>query len=707
MSYKIVYGDRTFTAKDIKEGHCFIGNSIAGDELTIDTLDVTVKSFDTQFFPLTDSDGYLLCDSNGHFLVARPRLDDLTQYVYGEPVYYYHDDVLIGKFFLSSVMRVGLIHYKLSCISGVGLLDNTQHYGGMYTGQALSDVVADIISGTVEYSIDEAYQSIPVYNWLPIGTRRENLHQLLFVTGLALKKDANGIIRITALTDSDPTEIEESRLFSGGSIDYNTPSTAVSVAEHTYIAFASDETATLFSGEAAAEDIITPNGVKVSGVLVPFDDPIHDLQIDNGEILESGVNYAVLAQSSDCLLTGQKYTHIVREILRGEAGASKDNTATVTDATLVNLANSENVAERVLAYYSKARTVSNDLVVGTERPGDPISMDDPFGDPMTGIIKSMDINISNLLRAQTEFVEGYTPTGIGNYYEHLLIITEDGTVTIPAEAKGRVRLVLISGGQGGASGEKGADGTNDSQSDGNGGKPGAGGKAGKGGSGGRIYIATIPVTPGQTFAVKIGRGGVYGFYSEDGSEEGSFGGDTTFGEYSTANGRASETGFVEMFSGAVYGLPGDDGVDGGNGSGEDKEGESVVYNGVTYTPGAQGETARYESSKMTVVGIGGYGGGAAAGHNGKDGDSGSATYNGGNGYGTGGDGGAGADADAPATTQYRGRGGTGGNGGGGGGAAGGASNNNVATNKWDGENGIGGAGSHGGTGGLGIAFLYY
>ena len=171
-------------------------------------------------------------DSNGHFLVARPRLDDLTQYVYGEPVYYYHDDVLIGKFFLSSVMRVGLIHYKLSCISGVGLLDNTQHYGGMYTGQALSDVVADIISGTVEYSIDEAYQSIPVYNWLPIGTRRENLHQLLFVMGLALKKDANGIIRITALTDSDPAEIEESRLFSGGSIDYNTPSTAVSVAEH-------------------------------------------------------------------------------------------------------------------------------------------------------------------------------------------------------------------------------------------------------------------------------------------------------------------------------------------------------------------------------------------------------------------------------------------------------------------------------------------
>ena len=525
--------------------------------------------------------------------------------------------------------------------------------------------------------------------------------------GLALKKDANGIIRITALTDSDPAEIEESRLFSGGSIDYNTPSTAVSVAEHTYIAFASDETATLFSGEAAAEDIITPNGFNVSGVLVPFDDPIHDLRIDNGEILESGVNYAVLAQSSDCLLTGQKYTHIVREILRGEAGASKDNTATVTDATLVNLANSENVAERVLAYYSNARTVSNDLVVGTERPGDPISMDTPFGDPITGIIKSMDINISNLLRAQTEFVEGYTPTGIGNYYEHLRIFTEDETITIPAEAKGKARLVLISGGQGGASGEKGADGTNESKSDGNGGKPGAGGKAGKGGSGGRIYIATISVTPGQTFVVKIGRGGVFGAYSEEGSQEGSLGGDTTFGEYSTANGRASETGFVEMFSGVAYGLPGDDGVNGGSGSGEDGEGESVVYNGVTYTPGAQGETARYESSKMTVVGIGGYGGGAAAGHNGKDGDSGSATYNGGDGYGTGGDGGAGADADAPATTQYRGRGGTGGNGGGGGGAAGGASNNNVTKNKWDGENGIGGAGSRGGTGGLGIAFLYY
>ena len=50
MSYKIVYGDRTFTAKDIKEGNCFIGNSIAGDELTIDTLDVTVKA-STRSFP--------------------------------------------------------------------------------------------------------------------------------------------------------------------------------------------------------------------------------------------------------------------------------------------------------------------------------------------------------------------------------------------------------------------------------------------------------------------------------------------------------------------------------------------------------------------------------------------------------------------------------------------------------------------------------
>lgn len=688
MGNRIVYDNRVFTDADLKGGNCYIKNSLAGDELSIDTLTVTVKS---EILPLVDKDTFLLMDSEGYLIYVRPPVDGIVKYAYGTPLYYYKDDTLIGKFFVYNVGRSGKLNYRIDAFSGVGLLENTKHYGGIYNGEKIGDIIADIIGGTVEYTIDPAYEDVSVHGWLPIGSRRSNLRQVLFQSGLSLKKDTAGVIQIVALNDANPKPINDNRLFTGGSIDFQTPTTAVSVSEHTYLALSSDSVTTLYSGAASAETVITPKGNTVQGILVEFDGPMHSLAVENGTILESGVNYAVLGQSSDVVLTGKAYTHIVREIVRGTPEeATKDNMVSVTDATLVSLLNSENVADRVFARYSSTQTVKSDIVVGVERPGDPVSLNDPFGNPMNAIIQSMDINISKILKASTEFVQGYVPTGIGNYYSHVDVI--GAAQAYYAKRSGKIRIVLISGGQGGASGERGKDGERGSLN-GNG-ESGEGGKAGVAGSGGRVFIATIEVTEGQGFYVRIGVGGTGGVYSESGSVAGSLGGDTYFGDYSTKDGKPSEAGVQDMINGTLYGISGIPGVDGVKGGPD----TSLLYKGILYASGGTGS----DMYRGGLTAYGAYGGGPAAGKRGSNGGNGNVTDQP---FALGGVGGKGATPVTPLPQGRRGSGGHGGNGGGGGG--GGGAVDGAANNSFGGAGGEGAEGSNGSDGASGIALVYW
>jgi len=678
-------------------GSCFIGNSLPGDELSIDTLTAVVdcaEEMPTLFQP-ADADGMLTKEDElfGVRPIVRLLVNDLSVYSYGEPVSYYHGETLIGKFYMASVKRVGKFNYEISCISAVGLLDNDTHYGGMYNGTPMEEVLSDIVGGMVGYTLAPAFMGLPVYGWLPVATRRENLHQLLFAMGASLQKNTAGEIQIVALTSENPAELLDDRIFLGGSVAYGAPATSASVSEHAYMAYDSDDTATLYEAEVPAEPMTTPRGASVNGALVLFEGPMHGLVVENGEILESGVNYAVLGPSSQCTLTGKKYTHTVRVItMQAPAtralGEEKDNVITVKDATLVSLANAENVASRVFSYFSSAKTVETDLVMGTERPGDPVTFSDPFGEQTEGFIRSMDVKMGRTLRASATLVSGYVPTGIGNYYEHSVLLTEDQTWTVPESCKGKIRVVLIGGGQGGHGGCKGANGKGESSSS----STGVGGQGGQGGEGGRIYVTTLYATVGRTFSATMGTGGSGGISDTAGME----GTATVFDSYSSADGRPSTSGYAELFGGGVYGLPGEMGVAGANG------GESLTYGGVTYPAGELGKA----DSSGGITAYGGQGGGAAVGNAGKPGNDGEVYKNPDGTYsttpGSGGQGGQGGPGSA--ATVY-GCGGQGGHGGGGGGAEG--SMTGTSSSVWHNGGGTGGLGGQGGKGAAGCVVIYY
>ena len=573
MSEKITLNGDEFTPERIRESSIVLKESLIGDELQHDQLSASIdftSLIPTVFCP-TGTDGLLTSDEK--LLGVRPwvrlLVNDPAAYTYGVPVLCYWKGELLGKFFMTSMLRVGKELWQITAVSAVGLLGKQRHYGGIYRGSTFEEVTADIIGGAVTYTIDDILKKQVVYGYLPVSTRRDNLHQLLFAMGASIRKDSSGDIFITALKDDTASEIPDGRIFEGGSVKHTDVSAKVIVHEHTFNAYDTDEEVKLYDGEVTAETITTPMGATVTGSIVLFSNPMHDLTVESGTILESGVNYAVLAPGGGVILRGKQYTHAMRAVVRPSTATADatENSKVVEKATLVSLLNSEAVADRLYSYYTSAETIETEILVEQERPGDSVTFNDPFDSPAAGLVTSMVMSPSGILRAEVEIVSGYSPdSDPGNAYSSLATFTEDGTWVSPVT--GKARIVLIGGGDGGWSG---GDGEAGEYSVGAGyGQAGAPGVAGLYGNGGKILVATVDVVEGESYPIKIGVGGNGGVNNGVESVQGGLGTATTFGElHTSALGAPSSSGYTELFSGDIYGKRGKSGIAGGKGGDPD------------------------------------------------------------------------------------------------------------------------------------------
>lgn len=690
------------TDNRIDSGSLFLANAIAQDELSIDTLEADIWSLcrvPLDFEPadydgLETADGKIFCCASG--------LPDLTTIPYGTPVEYYRNNALIARLYKSEISRVGLSTYRLSAVSAIGLLDKLPHSGGLYTGQTAGVVLADIIGGTFAYTVAPEVASIKVFGWLPMATRRDNLRQLLFAVGASVRKSADGAIKFVFLSASTPTEIDGEEIYTGGSVNYNTPATGVDVTEHGYYAFATDAVDTLFDNT---------DGTAADHQKVSFDGPHHDLTAAGITIHESGVNYAIVSGTGT--LTGKAYTHLTKIVSRRIETTAAENIVTVENATLVSAVNSGTTADRVLSYYSGAKTVSADIVAGSVNPGDAVTLEDAFGDATDGIMQSMNITISNTLKANTTIITGYTPIYHGNDYNNRVLLTGEGTWTVP-DGVTKAKVVLIGSGAGGTRGANGGAGGNTTlYFPGSGSKtagPGSAGIGGVGGSaglGGKILEVDITLTPGTQIAYQAHPGGTAG---QEPGEAGTNGQDTVFGAYTSATGARVDTGYIDRMTGDILGAKGTDGVAGGNGGtgasggGTGGNGGDVQsWKGGTGNEGQSGTLHDPDGSYS----IGGGGGGGAV--YGSDGANAPTPTGGAEGKANAGNGANAVPHPENGAVNY-GTGGAGGNGGGGGGGAGQVSvsiSGITSSFTWSASGGAAGIASVARNGSPGCAVIYF
>ena len=498
---------------------------LRADALEADTLDITV---------LSESGTIRYFDKN-------------------EKVEFFRSSRRVGTYHLQSVTRVGPKLYTLSALSAVGLLIVRPHRGGIYTGQTVAEVVAEIC-GDIPVLIETVYRNIKLYGWLPIASARDNLRQVLFAIGAWLHTDENGTLRVQKLWDGTASVIDFNSVDSRNiHVKHLDPVSAVAVTEHQYIAGTED--VTLFEGTAQQGDVIE------------FDEPAHTLTAEGFTILESGANYAVLSAGTG-KLTGKSYVHNRRVVTRTVTEGAAKNVEEIADATLVSLVNSSAVAQRMAAYYACREQLTVDVNPAGEHAGHVVSLWNEWDKQQTlACIASRETTISGLLKSRTSALVGFLPPQpeTSEYYDERVLLTGSGEWTVP-EGITEIRAVLIGGGESGEDGKPGGSSiitsrtmepyTNPASASFQGSAAGVGGTGGKGGFGGKVLDQTIDVSALEKIGYTCGKSIANGAAASE----------TVFGNLNSADGAASLFGFVDPVTQEVFAKKGEDGAKGGSGT---------------------------------------------------------------------------------------------------------------------------------------------
>ena len=701
-----IYFGNKFILNDycLKNGSIALQNSMIAESLEADTLNIRLldKAWGWIPFKPTDAD-YFIVDSKKYYVEGEAENVPTDELVYGEPVYYEKDGRLVGKFYFRQYKRIPTDEIEIQCLSAIGMLGFIEHRGGIYTGETVEDIVfgwtdtnnvyhpgiiPDDGHGNPVFSctIDPEVASVPVFGWLPIASARDNLVQVMFQCGASILKSDEGELHIGY---NDPYQVaveipNDTVMMAGRQIAYMTPATSVTVVEHTYTASPLVIDTVLFDnrGTTAADH-----------TYLQFDAPYHTLTssqtggVDDLTIHESGANYAIVSGSG--YLTGKEYVHNQRKVVRSTGVVGETNEKTVSNCTLVNTLNINNVVARVAAYYSiaVADSFTFDIDDDSIRPGMFISYPDPNYDGVgeiprkTGYVMSVDYTIGNTLSASVTVANEWKPNHLGNSFTDSIVITaedlENGVWTVPDEYVGQpASITIFGGGSGGFGSYNGAKGNKSSYSQTayrtysknrnqytwlSGvlyAKGGEGGAPGKGGLPGNFYTFTVDELA-ASYNVTLGVGGTGG--EANGGTDPTDGTDSTFGSHSSSEGTPFGGNYIDLITGDMYAKIGEDGHKGGDGGGAGcVEPTAEGYpngnpNFIDYALFHGGATARFAPKGEDGETVGTYVGGKGATSVEFWRDSTSSEYNR---YGCGSGGGgstdsaSGTDATDPTTTQF-------------------------------------------------------
>ena len=331
---------RTFAGRLLTDISVIQECSAVSDEITIDTMDFTLIS------------------------------DDDVNYVFQskQPMSLYNDSDLLGVFFVKRYERTAKQIYSVSTEDYTGLLDSVQFAGGIYSSQSVTALLTAIFAAAnVPVDISEDIQGKTITGWIPVCTCREAVRQICFATGAAVSTARTDKVRIF-LPDNTPvhkfglTETMQGQTFN----DRDVKLTELRLTVHSYSQIS--ETAELYK---AAE-----SGAGM-GIYVEFPEPMHSLTITSGSITSSGANFAVITANSGCVLSGKKYRDMTSVISKTNPLVNVNDPANVVevkDMTLVSAANAQGLLSTLWDFYVKCGTITSELILNGERPGDMITL---------------------------------------------------------------------------------------------------------------------------------------------------------------------------------------------------------------------------------------------------------------------------------------------------------------------------------------------
>ena len=306
------------------------------------------------------------------------------------PFSIYRNDVLFGRFFIdTSTSNTNKTVYSIKVSDYIKTLESQTYLGGIYENTTMATIVAEIM-GDIPYSLDATAGAYHIDGYLPIMNKREALRQLVFATNTYINTARTEQIEIKPL----PTTV--GRTISKGEI------VSINTTQSNITTSITLKTTSLVTKKNVSTDDLFQGKINGQTTMVIFENPVFNLAITGGTIVESNCNYAIITgTASTTTLTGKEYQ-------QSEFTQTKDNsfvvstdipkeeiyetTLTCTDIDIMNLLN-------FIEY-----TITSVFKMGTTKVGDLVSLN---GQKARVVTLSYDL-------AQTEI---YAKGELEAYYE--------------------------------------------------------------------------------------------------------------------------------------------------------------------------------------------------------------------------------------------------------------------------------------------------
>ena len=261
------------------------------------------------------------------------------------------DGKTFSSTFVKSANRKSKTVWDIQSEDYIGLMDSIYFVGGIYKDKNSVELIEEIFAtAKIPYEIIGDFSKETVSGHIPYTTCREALMQVLFVIGACADTSNSDKVKIFALSQEVSQNIPKRRTMRGSTFKESKRITALEITAHSY---------DMSEDEVVAFDASQSEAFSPSSILVEFAEPLHSLTIENGEIEESGSNYAIISGNGNCKLKGKKYLHtttVYKKVNPLVLSSDLENIVSIENATLVS---SQNV--------DKVFSLCYNYIVGTER----------------------------------------------------------------------------------------------------------------------------------------------------------------------------------------------------------------------------------------------------------------------------------------------------------------------------------------------------
>lgn len=324
----VVYGSiLIIEGKSIKNMRIHQEVSVISNTIPISTLDLT----------------FLNADNTNYNFTARQSLK------------VFNNDVIIGKYFIENAKQVNNLQWNIEAQDYINTLEIVEFEGEIYVDELAHNIITTIFNkANVPFTLAMELYDVRVTGYIPYTTCRKALQQVLFAIGAyaSTSYSENVDILLNDLTTQESIGLE--RILTGQTISVDADITEIELVAHNYIPL--EETIILYQSNNVEENL-----------KIIFSEPVYELIIENGEIVESGTNYAIINCGENTILKGKKFEHSTfSKTKRNTTTSNKTiNKKTIKNATLISSSNIDNILNVCYNYLVKNSSVKSKIIEGS------------------------------------------------------------------------------------------------------------------------------------------------------------------------------------------------------------------------------------------------------------------------------------------------------------------------------------------------------